>query len=159
MIRGRGRTSKGTAMGSRLRKALLGIVALQVVAWAIGQVIAKRLSRGDERSDEFQVAAIYGGKKFHSQADRLRSGSVVATMGGVELDLRDATLDPTGATLDVNATMGGVQITVPDDWLVDIADSGIARGVDAKVTAPEDLPPDAPTLHVHAVLHMSGTQV
>ena len=33
-----------------------------------GQAISRRLSRGDDSSDEFTVAAILGGKQFRSRS-------------------------------------------------------------------------------------------
>ena len=146
-------------MWNRLRKALVWIAAMQAIAWVLGQIIARRLSKGDEQSDEFQLVSICGGKKFRSRAGGLRSGSVLAAMGGVELDLRGAQLDPAGATIDVDATMGGVQIVVPDDWLVVVDTSGFAGGAEAKVTDPAELPDNAPKLRVHAAARMGGTQV
>lgn len=119
----------------------------------------RRAPPGGESSDEFRVAAILGGKRFRSTARRLRAGSVVASMGGVELDLRDATLDPDGATLDVDATMGGVQIMVPPNWAVEIDKQALAGGVEARVTARESLPEDAPHLHVRAAVRMGGALV
>lgn len=146
-------------MWKKLRRPLLSILAIQAIALIVAQIVASRWSKGDERSDEFKIAAICGGKKFQSRAEHLRSGAVVASMGGIDLDLRDATLDPAGATIDLNATMGGVQITVPEAWAVDIDKSALAGGVEAKVTAREDLPDDAPSLHIRAVVRMGGALV
>ena len=146
-------------MGKKLRTVLLAVVAVQTVAWVVAQVFSRRLSRGDEHTDEFQVAAICGGRRFQSRAEHLRRGSVVASMGGVDLDLRDATLDAAGATLDVTATMGGVHVVVPETWAVDVDKSGRAGGVEARVTPRTSLPADAPRLHVNAVVRMGGTMV
>jgi len=146
-------------MRRRLRNLLLRIAAFEVAAWIVAQLVADRLSQGAEWSDEFRVVTIGRGKEFHSDALRLRSGSVTACMSGVDLDLRDATLDPSGATIDVNATMGGVRITVPDNWAVDIDQSALAAGVDAKVRSPETLPDDAPALRIRAVVRMGGVLV
>lgn len=59
-------------------------------------------------------------------------------MGGIDLDLSVASLDPAGARIDVKTMMGGAKITVPDDWAVRIDKSALAGGVEAKTTAPED---------------------
>jgi hypothetical protein len=146
-------------VGSRWRKVLLAVGASQVVGWVVGQVISKRLSRGDEGSDEFRVVALMGGTRFHSHAGHLRSGTVDTWMGGVDLDLRHATLDPAGAVLDVRTTMGGVQVSVPDHWAVDVEQAGFGGGVAATVTPPDSLPPDAPRLQVRAVARMGGVAV
>jgi predicted membrane protein len=137
----------------------LAVAAVQIVSAIVGRVISNTMKRGDERSDEFRVAAVLGGRKFKSRAENLRTASVVAAMGGVELDLRDATLDPHGATLDLRATMGGAQVTVPPGWAVDVEVEGLAGGFEVDVTPSEELPEDAPKLHIHAVTCMGGGQV
>ena len=67
-------------------------------------------------------------------------------MGGVDLDLRDAILDPDGASLELKATMGGFQVTVPAEWAVDFKDDSVTGGFEVDVTPLEDLPEDAPKL-------------
>jgi hypothetical protein len=146
-------------MARRLRRIVLWIGAIKVVAWIIGLVIARRLCRGDEQSDEFQVVVVGWGKRFESRAQQLRSGSVVLAMGGVDLDLRAATLDPAGATLDVTNLMGGVQITVPEGWALTFDTSAWAGGLETTLTGSDDPAPDAPTLHVRSTVRMGGVMV
>jgi len=146
-------------MGRKLLRVLLVIMAVQIVGFIVGAIISKKMTKGDESSDDFQIAAIFGGKKFHSHADGLKSGAVVAAMGGVDLDLRDASLDSGGANLDLKATMGGVQAVVPEDWAVEVDIRETAGEVEVKVTPPEDLPDDAPKLHIDADARMGGVLV
>lgn len=146
-------------MMRKLVRMALWLVALQAVAIGAGQLLSRKLSSGNESSDEFQIAAFFGGKSFESRADRLRSGSVVTAMGGVEIDLREATLDEAGADLELKTTMGGVQVLVPDHWAVDLVSETKAGECHARVTAIEDLPQDAPALHVHASTRLGGVLV
>lgn len=146
-------------MGRKLLRLMLWLLAIQVIGAIVGTAISKRLTRGDEDSDDFQVAAVMGGKQFHSHADHLKSGTVIASMGGVDIDLRDATLDSEGATLELKATMGGVQAIVPEDWAVDVAERAKVGGIEVKVTPLEDLPADAPKLHIDASALMGGVLV
>lgn len=146
-------------MSRKLLRVILWTLAIQIVAFIVGTIISRKMTRGDEDSDDFQVAAIMGGKKFYSHADHLKSGTVIASMGGVDLDLRDATLDPGGANLELKATMGGVQAVVPEDWAVDVDEKAQVGGIDVKVTSPEDLPKDAPSLHIDAVTRFGGVLV
>lgn len=143
-------------MSRKWKRALIWIVAAQVTGLIVGRIITKRMTKGDEASDEFQVAAIMGGRKFESHAKDLKSAAAITSMGGIELDLRDATLDSDGAQLALKTTMGGIQVIVPEDWAVDVDQKSLAGGFDVKVTPPEDLPEDAPQLHVHAVTRIGG---
>lgn len=146
-------------MPKKLRNLVLTFVAIHVIAWFVAQMVSKRLHRGDEDSDDFRVTALMGGRSFHSHARSFSSGAAIAGMGGVEIDLRDAMIDPGGATLDLNATMGGIQIVVPESWAVEIDEDTVAGGVDTNVTPASELPPDAPRLHIHAVTRMGGAFV
>lgn len=145
-------------MGQRLKRGL-PVLAVAVTAWIGARVIARAITRGGEDSGSFRLAAVWSGREFHSRADRLWSGSALALMGGIKIDLRDATVDPAGATLDLRATMGGIELAVPEDWAVDFEDRSIAGGLEARVTAREVLPEDAPTLHVRARSVMGGILV
>ncbi len=146
-------------MSKKLRRVLVAFLVVQVAAWVVARMTARRLEKGDEDSDEFRIAAIMGGRSFHSHASRLSSGEVIAGMGGIDLDLRDAMLDPRGATLDLNAVMGGIQVVVPEGWVIDLDAESVAGRVDTNVTPAEDLPGDAPRLKIHATTRMGGALV
>jgi len=143
----------------KVLRAIAWIVAVQVVAGIIGQILSKKMTSGDETSEDFKLAAIMTGKQFKSESEELKSGTVVSTMGGVDLDLRKATLDTAGAYLDLTATMGGIRVLVADDWAVDVDAEAKAGGCEARVTPAEDLPEDAPRLNVHAIARMGGVLV
>ncbi len=143
-------------MRRKLVRLLMLFVAAQVAGWIAGQIIAKKMTKGDESSDEFQVATIMGGRKFESHAKDLKSGRVITSMGGIELDLTDATLASSGAELELKTTMGGIQVTVPEDWAVKVDAESKAAGFDVKVTPPESLPIGAPELRIHAVTRLGG---
>ncbi len=140
----------------KLKRIFLWILLVEAVVWVGGQVISRKMTKGDEASDDFQVVAIGGGKKFHSYAGCLKSATAIASMGGIDLDLRDAILDPSGAELELKATMGGVQVFVPEGWAIDVEEETFAGGFISKVAPPEELPEDAPKLHIHAVTRLGG---
>ena len=143
----------------KLMRAAVWLAAIELAALIAGLAISKKLTRGDGNSNEFQVAAIFGGRKFKSNAPGLRSGSVITSMGGADIDLRDATLDAFGADLEVKTMMGGIRIVVPAQWAVDLAAETRAGGVEARVPSLESLPDDAPRLNVNAVACMGGVLV
>ncbi len=89
----------------------------------------------------------------------MRSGSALAVMGGVELDLREATLDPGGATLAVTAVMGGVEVRLPPGWVVAVETNEKLGGVDTHLTESVDHAEDAPTLHVTINAWLGGVEI
>ena len=143
----------------RLVRILFWLALAQAATMALGQVLSSRMSRGDEQSDVFRVAAVCGGRQFRSYADELRSAAAVATMGGIDLDLSHSHLAAEGAHLDLQATMGGIKVVVPAGWSVQVDAEQTAGGCEARVTPAEDLPEDAPRLSVHAVARMGGVLV
>jgi len=138
---------------------ILRALFLVILTGVVGQLVSKRMTSGDEDSDDFRLATIFGAKEFDSRATALRSASALAVMGGVELDLREATLDPAGATLDVTAVMGGIEITLPPGWAVDVENRGKMGGVDARLPDSAELPADAPTLHVITNAWFGGVEI
>jgi hypothetical protein len=144
------------------RSAIRGSVralSLIVVAGVVGQLVSKRMTSGDEDSDDVRLAAIVGGKELKSRATALRSASALAVVGGVDIDLRDATLDPAGATLDVTTVLGGVEVTLPTGWVVDVETRGSMSGVDTRLSESSDHPEGAPTLRVTANAWLGGVEI
>lgn len=107
--------------------SIKGIVRLVVVGWIASMVagaiaafqVKQRLGPDtDEGADELIASAIFGPLAYGSTARSFRGGHLELWYGGGVLDLRDAVLDPGGATLHVRAVFGGGQILVPADWKV-----------------------------------------
>ena len=140
---------------SRLLRLLLGIVLAKLAS----RLVSQRMTSGDEESDELRIATIMDGQELSSRATSLRSISVLAMLGGAEIDLRQATLDPGGATLDITALLGGVELQVPPDWAVEVESRGMLGGVDRRLTDVADLPADAPRLKVTTNTTLGGVQI
>ncbi len=109
---------------------------------------------GDESTETFSVVASMSGIHFISESRSLRSGSVVAFMGGAEIDLRNSEIVDR-ATIKVWSVMGGVDIVVPDRWRVEVSPRVIMGGIDNR-TAPDDGTAEAPLLIVEALVAMGG---
>ncbi len=142
-----------------LVKRVTAVLVLLGASWGIAHGPAKRRTVGDESSDEFELAAYLGGASWTSTAASFRSGVVRVACGGVDLDLRGATLDPAGATLALAPTFGGVNVTVPTSWRVLVEDTSMLGGVDARVTSPDGLPDGAPVLRVSARARLGGVAI
>lgn len=137
-----------------LGKVVAGYIVFCAVAAASAIVVRRRIPDfGEEGDDEFSVVAAMGGRLFHSTSEALTDAAAVACMGGIELDLTDATITE-GATLKLSAIMGGIDVTVPQAWRVEVASTSIMGGV-GNATDP-DAPGDGPLLIVSATTVMGG---
>jgi len=58
-----------------------------------------------------------------------KGGTIDATFGGMELDLRRTSLAEGKTFLHVNAVFGGVEISAPDNWDIEIVSKSFAGGV------------------------------
>ena len=81
--------------------------------------------RGDSSGSDFNQIAIFGGFKRRFTAKNFRGGSVMAVMGGYEIDLRQAGIEGDSATIDATSIMGGGEIKVPDNWRISIDGIGL----------------------------------
>jgi len=80
-------------------------------------------------ADSFERAAAFGGLEIHATSRQFRSGRVTAVFSGVTVDLRDASLNPDGATISVQAALSGIDILVPSDWKVVCEVDAVCGGV------------------------------
>jgi hypothetical protein len=72
-----------------------------------------------DSSDFLRATAILGGFNRRCPSQQFRGGDVTAIMGGGKVDLREARLRDNAANIDVVALMGGVEILVPPNWIVE----------------------------------------
>ncbi len=144
-------------MNKTLKRVLKLMLAVGLAVPAIAQLV-KRLvpEHGDERSDHFQIVCLMQGRHWRSEAPHLESGTIVAVAGGVEVDLRGATLAPEGAHLRLTSLMGGIDIQVPDDWRVRL-DGRAFMGANDLVGLGD--PHGEPQLTVDCVSVMSGVEI
>lgn len=74
---------------------------------------------GASSEDVLSDAAFFGGVEKKVQSENFRGGEVTAIFGGVAVNLRRAKIIPgESAVLNANAMFGGVELFVPEDWVV-----------------------------------------
>ncbi len=141
-----------------LRRALLGLLLLNVVLVAAAQVAKRMLpSYGDEDSDVFAAVAAMDGAEIANRSDSFRAGSGTAVMGGMTIDLTDAEIS-TSATLELTAVAGGIDVTVPAIWRVEMASTVFAGGAE-NLTDPDAADMEAPLLLVDARAYFGGIAI
>jgi hypothetical protein len=134
-----------------------------LVLVAIGLSIVLHRSDGGlhSASDEnhLDLSVAFSGINQVSHASRFQSARLNALFGGIVLDLRQARLDPDGATISATATCGGIEVRVPTGWNVEISGTPIFGGYDSKALEDEVPPPDAPRLRIDVVAICGGLSV
>lgn len=104
-----------------------------------------------------RVVAIMGGEDRRGRWRPGRPLRILALMGGVNVDLRDAATDDGVFDIDAVAVMGGVEIIVPDGSDVDLDGFSIMGGRDNKVVAIAGA--DGPLVRVNGYAVMGGVVI
>jgi hypothetical protein len=83
--------------------------------------------------------------------------TAVAVMGGVDIDLTQASFAGTDVTITAVALMGGIDIVVPDDITVIVSGIGFMGAFED--TAHVQGPPGCPVVRVNGIAVMAGVEV
>ena len=131
---------------------------------AAGLVILTRwhgrtIAGGVSEEDVIRSTAVFGGPKLVCTSRRFQGAWLTAVFGGITLDLRHATPAPTGASVNVTAAFGGVDILVPKGWRLSVRSTPIFGGLDDKTDHTEPPAEDAPMLHIDAVTVFGGVDI
>ncbi len=118
---------------------MLGGAALLFKAYRTREDATKPVVNLAEEDDSMiVVSALLGGFQRRIVSQHFRGGEVTAIMGGVELDLRQASISSGDAVINVFAMCGGISIKVPPDWTVILQGTPILGGFDERTSAPHD---------------------
>lgn len=85
---------------------------------------------------QVDLTVVMGETQLRVDAQDFRGGDVIAVMGGVELDLRNASMSGGEASLDVFVVMGGFDIKIPPDWTVIVKGIPLMSGFEDKSVPP-----------------------
>jgi len=132
-----------------------------VVVIALGAfVIHRSVSKGGPSGsgpDEVSVFSFWAGHEQKLATQSFRGGRLTAVMGGFEIDLREADLEPgKEAVVDVFALMGGGVIRVPAGWTVHNRITPIIGGVNIKTAGSAD---SGKVLRIEGLALMGGVEV
>ncbi len=144
----------------RLGKVIANVALVLFGLWVGARVLEKRSTQDtDPESENFTLVTYFGGKAYSSRASKLRSGSAITMLGGMDINLTGAQLNPGGATLLLKTRLGGLKVTVPADWRVEMMGETTTGENTLDVTDPATLPEDAPRLSVIADTKYGGLLV
>ena len=141
------------------RMSFGGVWAL--IIFAVGANLAWKALRPPgvprESSSALDVFQFMGGTKTVVTTPDFKGGQANAVMGGIEIDLRHASM-PEGrsALLDTFAFWGGIEIKVPDDWEIVSQGNAVLGGF---VNNARPLPGARRRLVVTGLAIMGGVEV
>jgi predicted membrane protein len=144
------------------------LVLIGIGSVLVAQALRRRTreASGADGDNTLVAFAALSGVKRISTADRFRGGEITAFMGGMQIDLRQATIPPgEEAVLDLFVVMGGGEIIVPPSWTVVTPLVPIMGGIDDKRLPP--LPGSAeniagrqaPRLVLRGLIVMGGIEI
>ena len=94
------------------------------------------MTRHSGAEDEVRVTNFFGGSDTQITSQNFSGGRVLTVIGGCKLDLRRASIADEGAVINIVASLGGVRLTVPEDWAVNVQTRAVFGGVSTKRVAP-----------------------
>ncbi len=109
--------------------------------------------------DTDSAVAVLGETKRTGHWVPARKTKVVATLGSVELDLRDAGLGPGEFDFDVKAILGSVEIIAPEGLQVECGGSAILGSVDPGRPTPAAPGVDRPIVRLNCMAVLGEVEV
>ena len=106
--------------------------------------------------------AFFGGIERRVTTQSFEGGQATAIFGGIEIDLRQASMQADSAILDVNSIFGGCEIRVPETWTIVTEGQGIFGGYSdsTRQTGVEDLNnPRKKTLLIRGAAVFGGVEI
>lgn len=137
-------------IGSLVWPIIVIVVGLSLL---LKQGVGRPVESNEKKTDLF--AAMAGIDTRVTSAD-YQGGKASATLGGIALDLRKATIK-NEAKLELFTFMGGIEIKVPENWRVNVAGTPLMGGWENKTVKPDDK--KAPVLHINATCIMGGVEI
>jgi predicted membrane protein len=90
-----------------------------------------------DANEYLEAIAVMAGSKRFNNSQNFKGGELTAIMGGIEIDLRDASIKDE-AVIDITAIMGGIEMRVPEDWIIIIDGFPFMGGFEDKTRPPKE---------------------
>ncbi|WP_052712786.1 MULTISPECIES: LiaF domain-containing protein [Methanosarcina] len=105
---------------------------LLIIVMGIGILTERkgRLSVFRKSNETIDLFAVFGGVSSASNSKGFRGGDITTIFGGVDLDLRDSSIEKPPAKINVVALFGGVDLKVPEKWQIETEAIPILGGIE-----------------------------
>lgn len=110
-------------------------------------------------ADVVRSTAIMGGTEIHCTSQSFKGGELTCILGALEVDLRNAEIDGSQASITITCVMGGVEMRVPPHWKIVIQGTPILGGIEDKTLGNRNPNANGPSLIVIATTIMAGIEV
>lgn len=133
---------------------------LILVAVGLSLLVTRRGGPTGEDVADVSGTALLGRIERRITSQGFTGGSMSAVMGGIELDLTQARPAQGGAVLRVFTLMGGMDLSVPSHWHVEVRGTPIMGGIeDSRPRASRENTGGPPDLVIVAVTVMGGLEL
>ena len=143
----------------RLRKLLLVLAAVQVVNTVSGIVLKTLYLNQRIGEGEINAVGVSGKTDEKITSTDFRGGYLRAVMGGVELDLTEASIEDPPVTIELTVLMGGAEIAVPESWKVKVDTRTLLGGVDGVHVRGVSYKKEPPDLVLTGKVVMGGVNI
>lgn len=114
--------------------------SMLIKSWHRRQVVLGRgesSGRDTDADSTVHLLALMAGFERKNNSQNFQRGELTAIMGGVDLDLRQASIKDVEAVVDVFTFWGGVSLKVPEDWSVTVQGIPLLGGIEDKTHSPK----------------------
>ncbi len=136
---------------------LVGLGVILVLRGMFGDSRPRRRRLPD--TDGADRLACFRTVDLKSDSNGYRGAGFMAIMGHVKLDLTRAELAPEGATIEVFALWGALEVRVPSHWSVELRVVPFMGGAEDKSKAPGPIEGFEPRLVITGFAWMAGVEV
>lgn len=156
-------------IGVMLQVDRLGILEVNVfkIFWPLLIIVAglsillhksptSKTNKKASTDTETNLFAVLSGIDSKITSSEYKGGKATALMGGITLDLRKADIKD-DATLSLLTIMGGIELRVPETWIVRVSGTPLLGGWENGTTKPTAK--DAPVLIIDATCVMGGVEI
>ncbi|MFH0991139.1 MAG: DUF5668 domain-containing protein [bacterium] len=114
--------------------------------------------RSKDSNSTISGFALMGGFKRTNDSQEFSGGELTAIMGGIEVDLRRASIkEGEEAVLDLFAFWGGIEIRVPEDWIIVLEGIPLLGGFEDRTMPPKGGPRKKLVIKGYAI--MGGVEI
>ena len=113
----------------------------------------------DRVRDHGFLVSVLGGTNRAGRWIPARSNFAIGVLGGLSLDFRESLLGPGVTDLNVLAMLGGIEIIVPPQMVVEVDGMALLGGFEHQTDTPLRSDPDQPTLRIRGIAVLGGVEV